>query len=114
MPPTFFLVIGFIVYLFLVGLTLLICVPLLFVQTKKSLAQKTLGIVLISFPTLIAVTIVIGALLALPGLLFLWLLNSVTLENKMAISIFLVGILLFVTLVATSSLYAWYFFSRLM
>src|SRR4051794_41037442 len=100
MPPTFFFVIGFIVYLFIVGLTLLICVPLLFVESKKLFAQKALGIVLISFPSLVAVTIVLGALLALPGLLFLWLLNSVTLENKITIIIFLGGLLLFVTVVA--------------
>jgi hypothetical protein len=113
MPPTFFFVIGFIVYLFLVGLTLVIGVPLLFTETKKLFAQKALGIVLVSFPSLIAVTIVIGALLALPGLLFLWLLNAVTLENRMAIITFLVGLLFFVTVVAISSLYVGYFFSRL-
>ncbi len=113
MPPTFFLVVGFILYFFLLGFTLVVCVPLQFVQSKKLIAQKAIGIVLISFPCLLIVIFILTLLLALPGALFLWILNSVNANEGRAFHILTAGILIFTLIAAISSLYFWYFSSRL-
>lgn len=113
MPPTFLIFIGFIVYLGLTAVTLVVFVPLLLIDTKRLLAKKILVTVLISFPCLITMGLFCAVIFVIPALAFSWLANSGYISKTPGIILAIIGALTFAVSVATSSLYLWYLTSKI-
>ena len=113
MPPTFFLFIGFMLYVWFLAISLPICIPLLLVRSKILLAKKIFLTVSISFPCLIVVGIAFTAIFLLPTLLFFWLVNNNYIPTTPGITLSITGLLIFITLIAICSLYLWYFTSNI-
>src|SRR5258707_1256612 len=113
MPPTFLLFLGAIVYIGVTALTLVLALPMLLFDSKQLLAKKILATVLISFPCLVATGIFCTIFFAIPGLAFFWLANGDRLPKTPQIVLAIIGLLIFAGSVVTSSLYLWYFLSKL-
>ena len=113
MPPTFLMFLGLIVYLGLTMVTLVVFVPMLFVNSKRLLAKKVITTVLISFPCLIIMGIVWTTIFIVPALTFSWLANSGYVTKTLGVVLTVVGVLIFCGLLAISSLYLWYIASRI-
>lgn len=112
MPPTFFIFLGLIAYIGLTAISLIIFVPLLFIDSKRQLATKVIATVLISFPCLILVLILFGSIFTIPVIIFSKLANAGNIPSELGSILFTIGALIFLTLVATSALYLWYFTSK--
>ena len=112
MPPTFFLFLAALAYIVLTTITCIVFVPMLFFENKKLLAKKVIATVLISFPCLIVMGLLCALIFILPALLFSWLANNNYIPRIPGIIILIVGALTFAFTVATSSLYLWYFISK--
>ena len=103
MPPTFPIFLGSIAYIGLLGLTGLICVPmLLFSQTRKQ-GKIILLTAIISFPILLIVGLTLTILFALPGLALGYVFHKLGIINL--IGIFFLSFTIFI---AASALYHWY------
>jgi hypothetical protein len=113
MPPTFLLLIGFVLYIGFMTVSLAVCIPMLFIKSKKILAKKILFTVAISFPCLIVIGIAVTIISSLPALLLFWIANNNYISKTPGIILTIVAFLLFVTTVAVCSLYLWYFTSNL-
>jgi len=113
MPPTFFLFIGFLLYIVFMAISLLVCIPMLLIKSKRLLAMKIMLTVSISFPCLIVVGIVFTAIFLLPALLFFWLANNNYIPKIPGITLTITGLLLFTTSIAICALYVWYFVSNI-
>ena len=113
MPPTFLLFVGFLVYLLLTVLTAGIIFPILSVLQKRLLAKKFLATVLISFPCLIIMGVLLAIIFVIPGILFYWLANAGYIPQPVGIIIAIIATLTFTGAVASSSLYLWYFLSKI-
>jgi hypothetical protein len=113
MPPTFLIFLGLIVYIGIMIITILIFVPMLFINTKKTFAKKAIATALFSFPSLIVTAFVLTMIFVLPGLLFLWILKQNYLPQKIAIALSITAMTIFIFLIAICSLYIWYFISKL-
>jgi len=112
MPPTFLPFLTFLLYIWISAGTLVIFVPLLFIQSRRLLAKKAIITVLISFPCLISTGILIAIIFSLPALLFLCLVNNNVIPQTFETISVIAAFLLFFGLVAVCSLYVWYFLSR--
>lgn len=113
MPPTFFIFLGFIVYLGLIVVTSIVFVPMLLIDTKRLLAKKVLATVLVSFPCLITMGLFCAVIFVIPALAFSWLANNGYIPRTPGIILAIIGTLTFTVAVATSSLYIWYFTSKI-
>ena len=105
MPPTFLIFLGAIAYISLTTFTCIVYVPMLFIESKKLLAKKVLATVLISFPCLIVVGLLFTIIFILPALLFYWLINSGYIPRIPALTLLIIGSIVFAGLVAISALY---------
>ncbi|MEJ5962618.1 hypothetical protein [Pedobacter immunditicola] len=114
MPPTFPLFIGFIFYVGLLAISVVLSIPLLFMKSKRLLAWKIVLTILISFPSLIAVVLVFFIAFFPPALIFFWLLNEKHSTSTFGIILTIIGFLIFIALIAVCSLYLWYFLSNLL
>jgi hypothetical protein len=113
MPPTFLIFLGLIVYIGLTVLTLLVFAPMLLIDTKKLLAKKVLATVLISFPCLLAMGLLCVIIFVIPALIFFWLANSGYIPRTPGIVLGIIGALTFAISVASTSLYLWFFMSKI-
>ena len=113
MPPTFLIFLGFIVYLGLTAVTSVVFVPMLLIDTKRLLAKKILATVLVSFPCLIAMGSFCAVIFVIPALAFSWVANTGYIPRTSGIILVIIGALTFTVSVATSSLYLWYFTSKI-
>ncbi|MGY4539373.1 putative membrane protein YccC [Mucilaginibacter sp. UYNi724] len=113
MPPTFLLFLGFVCYLGFITLSLVICIPMLFIESVNLLAKKIILTVLISFPCLLMTGFVFTIVCVLPALLFTWLYNNKYIPTTVGIYATIASFLIFVGIVAICSLYLWYFASNL-
>ena len=113
MPPTFFIFLGAIAYIGLTTVTCIVFVPMLFIDRKKLLAKKVLATVLISFPCLLVMGLLCALIFVLPALLFSWLANNGYIPRTPGLILAIIGTLTFAVSVATSSLYLWYFISKI-
>ena len=113
MPPTFLIFLGLIVYVGLTVLTLLVFAPMLLINTKKLLAKKVLATVLISFPCLLAMGLLCVIIFVIPALIFFWLANSGYIPRTPGIVLGIIGVLTFAISVASTSLYLWFFMSKI-
>jgi hypothetical protein len=113
MPPTFLIFLGAIAYIGLTTFTCIVFVPMLFIESKKLLAEKVLATVLISFPCLIVTGLLFTIIFILPALLFSWLANSGYIPGIPGIILTIIGIIVFAVSVAISALYLWYLMSKI-
>jgi len=113
MPPTFLIFLGLIVYLGLTSVTVVVFVPMLLIDSKKLIAKKVIATVLVSFPCLIAMGLFYAIIFVIPALVFSWFANSGYIPQALGIVLAIIGALIFVGSVAISSLYLWYFISRI-
>ena len=113
MPPTFLIFLALIVYIGITTISFLIFVPMLFIDAKRSFAKKVLATVLISFPCLMIMGVFCTAIFILPALLFFWLINSSFIPKIPAIVLTIIGVLTFAGSVMSTSLYLWYFISKI-
>jgi len=113
MPPTFLIFLGLIIYIGITILTLLIFVPLLFIDSKKLFAKKVITTILISLPSLIVTSFVLSMIFILPGLLLFWIINQNYFPQKVSVILIVAAIIIFAFIVATCSLYVWYFLSKI-
>lgn len=114
MPPTFPIFLGLMSYTALTGISLILFAPLLFFKAKRAMAMKVIATALISFPCLILVVIVFGLIFTIPALIFSGLARSGNISETSGIIIFMIGAVIFLTLVITSSLYLWFFISKVL
>lgn len=112
MPPSFIVILGFILYIGLSALTLGIFSPMLFISSTKVLAMKIIATVLISFPCLIIILTLFTIVLAIPGMLLLWLLHQDYISKSFGMYLSISCILIYITMVIVCSLYLWYLLSR--
>ena len=103
MPPTFFVFVGFIIYLGLLGLSGLIAGPMLLFKQYRQQGKLIILTTIISFPTLLIVGLTLTILFALPGLVLIFLLEKLNLVH-----LTFIFFLIFVLTVAVSALYHWY------
>ena len=103
MPPTFPIILGFIAYLGLLGLSTIVGAPMLLFKKYRLQGKTIILTTIISFPTLLIVGLTMTLLLALPGLGAIYILKHFDL-------LYVVGILflIFIIIVAISALYHWY------
>jgi len=113
MPPTFLIFLGLIVYLGLTMVTLVVFVPMLFINSKRLLAKKVIASVVISYPCLIVMGIIWTIIFVIPALTFSWLANAGYISKTPGIILAIIGLLIFAGLIAISSLYLWYIASRI-
>jgi len=113
MAPTFLPFLAFIFYIGVTAITIAVFAPMLFINSTRLLAKKILITILIFFPCLITVAILIGLLFLLPALLFSWLADNNYIGQTPGTVLTIIGLFLFISIVAACSLYAWYFFSRI-
>ena len=113
MPPTFLIFLGLIIYLGLTMVTLVVFVPMLFINSKRLLAKKVITTVLISFPCLIVMGIIWTIIFIVPAIVFSWLANSGCITKTPGIVLGIIGVLTFGGLIALTSLYLWYVASRI-
>jgi len=114
MPATFLIFISIVVYLALVTLIILIFAPLLFIPTKRPLAKKAIGTILISLPCLIITTIGFLIIFIAPGLLYLYIVSIITDPPTFVIGLTVILFLLFALSLALVAIYLWYLTSRLL
>lgn len=112
MPPTFLLFFGLVFYIALIALSLVICIPMLMIKSKKKLAKKIIFTVATSFPCLLAAIVTMSVLFLVPGILIFWIANNY-LPDMPKFILTILGLFLFVTIVAVCSLYLWYFVSNI-
>ena len=113
MPPTFLVFLGAIVYFGITAVTLVIFLPMLLIEAKRIFAKKVLATVLISFPCLLVMGLCCVIVFLIPALVFGWLANGGYLPKVPGIILGITGLLIFAGSVATSSLYLWYFISKI-
>lgn len=113
MPPTFLLFMGLILYIMIMIITSIFCIPMLLIKSKRILAEKIIFSVLVSFPCLIVVGLALSIILLLPALLFFWIMNNNYIPRTPGIILTIVGLFTFVTTTAVCSLYLWYFTSNI-
>ncbi len=113
MPPTFLIFLGLIVYIGLTAMTFVIFAPMLLIDTKKLFAKKVIATVLISFPCLLAMGFMCIIIFLIPAILFFWLTNIGYIPRTPAIVLGIAGALTFAVFVATTSLYLWFFMSKI-
>ncbi len=82
-------------------------------SSKKHIAKKALATVLISFPCLIIALIFFGLIFLIPGIIFLRLFQTDRILSTPISILLIIGLLIFLILVATSALYLWYFTSKI-
>jgi len=112
MPPTFLLFFGLILYFGLVAIALVVCIPMLFLNTARVLAKKILITVLISFPCLMIVGFLFGIVFLIPALVLSWLASNHFISEIAVAICSITGVLIFALLVGSFALYLWYFLSR--
>lgn len=113
MPPTFLLFLGAIVYIGVTLISLIVFLPMMLIDSKKVFAKKVLLTVLISFPCLLVMGIVFSIVFAIPALVFSLLAKSGYLPQTPGMILGIIGVLVFAGAVVTSSLYLWYFISKI-
>ena len=113
MPPTFLIFLAAIAYIGFTTVTCIVFVPMLFIESKKLLAQKILATVLISFPCLIVTGLLFVIISILPALLFSWLASSGYIPRIPGIILTIIGLIVFAGSVAISALYLWYLTSKI-
>lgn len=113
MPPTFLLFMGLMLYIAFMAISLTVCIPMLFIKSKKTLAKKIIFTVSISFPCLIVVGTAFCIVFLLPGILFFWMANNDYLSRNTGSVLALMGLLIFVSAVIVFSLYLWYLTSNI-
>ncbi len=113
MPPTFPIFLAFIAYFLLLSISLLLFTPMLFKRSTKQIAKKVIATIFLSFPCLVAVLILFGAILLVPGGIIFWLINTGYISKSAYSLILITGLCVFLILVIASSLYLWYFTSKI-
>lgn len=113
MPPTFLLFLGFIVYIALVVISSFLLFPFFLIESTKLIAKKIIASILISFPCLIAMGVFWFIIFIIPALEFSWLANSGYIPRILGIVLGIIGLVSFVLIVAITSLYLWYFLSKI-
>jgi len=113
MPPTFLIFLGLIIYLGLISVTVIVFVPMFFLDSKKLMAKKVLTTALVSFPCLITMGLFCAIIFVIPTLVFSWFVNSGYIPQTLGTVLTIIGVLIFVGSVAISSLYLWYFISKI-
>ncbi|NEN23212.1 hypothetical protein G3O08_06830 [Cryomorpha ignava] len=113
MPPTFLILLGLIIYIGLASVTLVVFAPMLLIDSKKLLAKKVILTVLISFPCLLVMGLLCVIIFLIPALVFFWLANGGYIPKTPIIILGIIGALVFVSSVATTSLYLWFFMSKI-
>jgi hypothetical protein len=113
MPPTFPIFLGLIAYIGLTGISLILFLPMLFFNSKRAMAMKGIATVVLSFPCLVIVVIVYGLIFSAPALILSKLVDTGNIPKVPGIIIFIIGAVIFLTLVVASSLYLWYFLSKI-
>lgn len=103
MAPTFPIFLGFILYIPLIGLSLLIGLPMMLFEKWRVSGVTLILTALISFPTLIIIGLTLTVLFALPGIGLIYLLHYLG-----VLPLIPYFILLFMLIVAVSALYHWY------
>src|SRR6478735_8398926 len=112
MPPTFILFLGMLCYIGFITLSLVICIPMLLIESTNLLAKKIILTVLISFPCLLITGFIFTIIGVLPALLFTWLYNNKFIPTVAGVYATIASFLIFVGIVAVCSLYLWYFASN--
>lgn len=112
MPPTFLLILGFLLYVVGSAVSIVVFAPMLLIRSKRTLAQKVLATALISFPCLVVVLIVAGLIFLIPGLCYYWLSTKHYLPETVGVILGLIGLAAFGGIVMITSLYLWYFASK--
>lgn len=113
MAPTFPIFVGFIIYLGWIAIAMVVFIPMLLFPSKRLFAIKGIATVLISFPCLIVMGLLNALMFLIPALTFKWLAETELISRIIGMCIGLPGVLLFVMSVVTSSLYLWYFTSKI-
>ncbi len=113
MPPTFLLFLGAIVYLGVTLMSLFVFLPMMLIDSKKVFAKKALLTVLISFPCLLVMGIFCAIVFAIPALVFSVLAKSGYFPQILGMILGIIGALAFAGAVVISSLYLWYFISKI-
>lgn len=112
MAPTFLPFLALLLYMAIVVVSLVIFVPMLLIQSKRLLAKKVLITVLISLPCLIVVGILFAIIFFLPALFVSWLTDNNYISQTPGTILIVSVLLLLLILVASCSLYLWYFLSQ--
>jgi hypothetical protein len=112
MPPTFLIFLGFIIYIGLTAITFVFFAPLLLSISKRLFAKKVLLTVFISFPCLLTMGLLWTIIFLIPALVFFWLANSNYIPRTPVIVLAGIGALAFSVLVVLTSLYLWFFMSK--
>src|SRR5437868_6867246 len=114
MPPTFPIFLGFVIYIPLIILTSVICVPMFFIKSKRVLAKKIVATVLLSFPCFILSGILLFIVFLIPTLILSRLINGNYIPQTIGPTIGVIGYIVFVLLVAITSIRLWVILSNLM
>ncbi len=114
MPPTFFIYFGFLIYLGVLTISLIIFLPMLSLNSKKTMAKSVIITVLISFPCLILTFIVFGLLFMLPAVIFFGLAHAGYISKEALETLLFTAIVIFTMLVSIAALYLWYVASKIM
>ncbi|PAW93104.1 hypothetical protein CKK33_06200 [Mucilaginibacter sp. MD40] len=81
-------------------------------KIEKKLAKKIIFTVATSFPCLLAAMVTMSVLFLVPGILIFWIANNY-LPDMPKLILTILGLFLFVTIIAVCSLYLWYFVSNI-